>query len=318
MSEFCSVSKQGHPLDVRYEYMRVETRERGKTMAANEIAKQANETSNAEKLLNALLESEPVSAPVISLYLDTRVDENGKRSFMPFVRKQLGERAKSYEARTPERESFDQDAEKILTYLEGGIDPTTNGLAIFACSGAGNYFQVGSFEAPFPRNRLFVSDRPHVYPLARVIDQYRRYAVVLADTNRARIFVFATGKAVEEESVENVKTKRTHVGGWSQARYQRHEENYHLHHVKEVVEHLERIVLDEQINHIILAGDEDVVIPLLREQMPKDLSDKVIDTLSLSIDTPEHELLQESLKAFHAKDSRSEERRVGKECRSRW
>ena len=279
-------------------------------MAANEIAKRANETSNAEKLLNALLESEPVSAPVISLYLDARVDENGKRSFMPFVRKQLGERAKSYEARTPERESFDQDAEKILTYLEGGIDPTTNGLAIFACSGAGNYFQVGSFEAPFPRNRLFVSDRPHVYPLARVIDQYRRYAVVLADTNRARIFVFATGKAVEEESVENVKTKRTHVGGWSQARYQRHEENYHLHHVKEVVDALERVVNDEGVEQIILAGDEATVIPLIREQLPKPLAEKVVDAVSLGIDTPEHEVLDETAKVFKQYDSVTDREKV--------
>src|SRR6185503_17343682 len=111
-----------------------------------------------------------------------------------------------------------------------------SGVAIFACSAANEYFTVGTFEAPFTRNRLFVAERPHVYPLARVIDEYRRYAVVLADTNRARIFVFATGKTVEAESVENVKTKRTSVGGWSQARYQRHEENYHLQHVTEVID----------------------------------------------------------------------------------
>src|SRR4029079_7616805 len=109
------------------------------------------------------------------------------------------------------------------------------------------------FEAPFERNRLFVSDRPHLYPLARMIDQYRRYAVVLADTNRAQIFVFAAGRAVERQEVENVKTKKTKVGGWSQARYQRHEQNYHLQHAKEVIDMLEKIVRDENIEHVILA-----------------------------------------------------------------
>lgn len=277
---------------------------------AKEIAQQATETTQPEQLLNKLLDFEPASAPVISLYLDARVDEHGKRNLLLFVRKQLNERAKSYEARTAERESFDRDSERIIAYLENGIVPSLNGLAIFACAGADNYFEVGGFEAPFPRHRLFVSDRPHLYPLARAIDEYRRYAVVLADTNRARIFVFAAGMTVEEQSVENVKTKRTHVGGWSQARYQRHEENYHLHHVKEVVDALERIVSEEQIEQIILAGDEETVIPLIREQLPKMLAEKVIDAVSLGINTPEHELLEETAKVFKRHDSLTDMEKV--------
>ncbi|HEU4796272.1 MAG TPA: Vms1/Ankzf1 family peptidyl-tRNA hydrolase [Pyrinomonadaceae bacterium] len=256
-----------------------------------------------ERLLDKLLAFEPVPAPVISLYLDARVNEQGKRQFMPFVRKQLNERSKTYDNNSLEHESFEKDFVRIVRYLEDGINTTTSGLAIFACAAADDFFEVGEFEAPFERDRIFVSDRPHVYPLARVIDQYRRYAVVLADTNRARIYVFAAGKTVEEESIENVKTKRTSVGGWSQARYQRHEENYHLHHAKEVVDMLERIVRQEEIEHVILAGDEETVIPLLREQLPKALEEKVIDAMSLGIDTPEHELLEESLNVFKRHDS---------------
>jgi peptide chain release factor subunit 1 len=248
--------------------------------------------------------------PVISLYLDARVNEQGKRQFMPFVRKQLTERAKTYETNSVERESFEKDAERITAYLEDEINKTSSGLAIFACAAADDFFEVGEFEAPFERDRLFVSDRPHVYPLARVADQYRRYAVVLADTNRARIFVFAAGQAVNEESIENVKTKRTRVGGWSQARYQRHEENYHLHHVKEVVDMLDRIVREEEVEQVILAGDETAVIPLLREQLPKALEEKVIDAVNLGIDTPEHELLEESLNVFQRHDSLTDMEKV--------
>ena len=274
---------------------------------ANETIKT---TSNAQRLLEKLMAAEPVDGPFVSLYLDARVDENGKRNFMPVVRKQLKERSKTYDKHTPEQESFEKDAARILNYLETGIPTTAQGLAIFACSTANDYFEAGEFEAPFEKNRLFVSDRPHVYPLARVVDQYRRFAVLLADTNRARIFVFAVGRTVEEHSVENVKTKRTSVGGWSQARYQRHEENYHLHHVKEVVDMLERVVREEDVEHVILAGDEETVIPLIREQLPKALSDKVIDALSFGIDTPEHELFDESLKAFRRHDSLTDMQKV--------
>jgi peptide chain release factor subunit 1 len=278
------------------------------TNEAKDPDKEAAEPQPA-RLVDKLLDFEPVPVPVLSLYLDARVNEQGKRQFMPFVRKQLTERAKSYDNNSLELESFQKDAERITSYLEDGITSTTSGLAIFACS-ADDFFEVGEFEAPFERNRLFVSDRPHVYPLARVADQYRRYAVVLADTNRARIFVFAAGRAINEQSIENVKTKRTRVGGWSQARYQRHEENYHLHHVKEVVDMLERIVREEEIEHIILAGDETAVIPLLREQLPKALEEKVIDAINLGIDTPEHELLEESLTVFKRHDSLTDREKV--------
>ena len=275
-----------------------------------DVANEANETKVPEQLLDRLLSFEPTPAPVISLYLDARVNEHGQRTFMPFVRKQLNERVKSYDVQSEERQSFEEDFVRIMRYLEQDVSATVQGLAIFACSAANDWFEVGDFEAPFERNRVFISDRPHVYPLARLNEQYRRYAVVLADTNRAQIFVFAAGRAIGRKDVQNVKTKHAKVGGWSQARYQRHEQNYHLQHAKEVVDMLERIVREENIEHIVLAGDDAVVIPLLREQMPKTIEEKVIDALSLAIDTPEHELLDESLTAFRRHDSLTDMEKV--------
>jgi len=273
-------------------------------------AKQPTKTRVPEKLLQRLLDFEPVPAPVISLYLDARADQHGQSNFLPFVRKQLSERCKSYENQSYERLSFEEDVVRIVSYLEGEAPASIQGLAIFACSAWQDWFEVGQFDAPFERNRLFVSDRPHLYPLARLNDQYRRYAVVLADTNRAQIFVFAAGRAVEREEVENVKTKHTKVGGWSQARYQRHEKNYHLQHAKEVVDILEKIMREEEIEDVILAGDQTVVIPLLREQMSKELAEKVIDAVNLSIDTPEHEVLETSLDLFQRHDSLTDMEKV--------
>jgi len=144
-----------------------------------------------EALMKRLLDFEHAPAPVISLYLDARVDQHGQRNLMPWVRKQLTERGRTYDTHSPARASFEEDFVRIARYLENGLQTEASGIAIFACSAAKDYFEVGQFAAPFERHRLFVHDRPHLYPLARLIDQYRRYAVVLADTNRARIFVFA-------------------------------------------------------------------------------------------------------------------------------
>src|SRR5436305_3395959 len=148
--------------------------------------------------------------------------------------------------------------------------------------------------APIAEHHLAISDRPHLYPLARLLDQYPRYAVLLADTHSARIFVFAVNALERQERVEGTKTKHHKQGGWAQARYQRHTENYHLHHAKEVIDTLARIVRDEAIASVLIAGDE-VIVPLIREQLPKDIAERVVDFLKLDIRTPERELLEASL-----------------------
>jgi peptide subunit release factor 1 (eRF1) len=263
-----------------------------------------------EHFIDRLAAVEPQDLPVVSLYLNAQADEHGQHNYDVFVRKELSERAKTFEPDSPQRASIDEDLVKINRYLEVKVQRPTQGIAIFACSGANGLFEALQLEAPIEHNRLFIYDRPHLYPLARLLDQYPRYAVVLADTNAAKIFVFALCQAVKRREIQNVKTKRTQVGGWSQMRYQRHTENYHLHHAKEVIDNLDRLVRDERIEHVMLAGDEQVIIPLLREQMSKELSAKVVDVLSLGIDTPEQELLEESLNAYRRHNSLSDMEKV--------
>ena len=102
---------------------------------AKDVAKEPiKTTSNAERLLEKLLAYEPEGGPFVSVYLDARVDQNGKRNLLPIVRKQLNERAKTYDNQTSEQENFAKDAARIINYLESGVPTTAQGLAIFACS----------------------------------------------------------------------------------------------------------------------------------------------------------------------------------------
>jgi peptide chain release factor subunit 1 len=106
-----------------------------------------------------------------------------------------------------------------------------------------------------------------------------------------------------------VKTNRTRVGGWSQARYQRHVENFHQQHVKEVVEALDKLVREEKIERIIFAGNE-VVIPLVQEQLPQHLAEKVVDVLRLDVRETEQQVLQATLEAMREHDARDDAERV--------
>jgi peptide chain release factor subunit 1 len=261
------------------------------------------------ELVELLSIFEPIGYPVISLYLNAQPDEHGHDNYHTFVRSELRDRAGTFAQGSPERESFDKDVERILSYLDDEVRPSANGIAIFACAGAGDFFEAAQFDAPIENNRLFVFDQPHLYPLARLVDQYPRYAVLVANTNSARIFVFGRGAKLDSEEIKNRKTNRTKVGGWSQMRYQRHLANYHLHHAKEAIEALERVVRDDRAEHVILAGD-DVIIPLLREQMPAQLADKVIDVVSLDINAPEHEIFETSMEALREHDSQTDAEKV--------
>jgi peptide chain release factor subunit 1 len=158
---------------------------------------------------------------------------------------------------------------------------------------------------PVNRNQLYVGDQPHLYTLARLYDQNRRYAVVVADTNAARIFVFGLMKTIDQEQVDSTKVSGTQLGGWSQARYQRHVENYHIDHAKEIVEVLERTVREEDIEQIVFGGSE-VIIPVLRNQLPEFLASKVIDVLRLDIRTPEQEILSATIEAMRQQDARDD------------
>jgi len=255
--------------------------------------------------IDRLAAFEPVPFPVLSLYLDARADSRGRDNFDQFLRKAFRDRLRTYRPNSPEHASFTADIERIYRYLANELLSSSNGVAIFACAGADGFFEAYQLDAPIDDHRLYVDDQPHLYPLARLHEQYPRYAAVVADTNFARIFVFSTGEVVRQDEIQGVKTKQTKVGGWSQARYQRHVGEYHQQHVKEIADVLDRIVRAEGIDQIVIGGD-DVFVSLVRSEFPQPLLEKVLDTIPLDIGAPERTVLAATLDALRQKDAETD------------
>lgn len=258
--------------------------------------------------LDKLAAIEPQDVPVVSLYLNLTPDQHGRDNYEPFVRKAFAERLKAFAVNSAERASLERDFERISQYLADQVTPSASGLAIFASAG-GELFEAVQLDVPMEDHWLFLDTVPHLYPLVRLIDQYPRYASVILDTRRARIFVFGLGSIEKREEITGPKTRRTAVGGWSQARYQRHVENFHLHHVKEVVDTLDSIVRADNIQHIIVSGDE-VVVPLLKEQLPQHLTDKLVDVLKLERNAGQDQILEATLEVIRQKDAETDVERV--------
>jgi peptide subunit release factor 1 (eRF1) len=254
--------------------------------------------------METLASLEPSPFPVISLYLSLTPNQNGREDYQTFVRKVFSDRAKALRPESPERQSFEKDAERISGYLEQPHDPSCHGIAIFACSGT-ELFETIALETPFDDHWLFVGSAPHLYPLAKLIDTYPRYAALLLDTNKARLLVFGLAATEREERIVNDKTRRSSKGGWSQARYQRRADNVHMHHMKEVVETLDRIVREEKISQIVVASEE-IALSKLREQLPSHLAEKIVDTVSLQRNASGETIFETTLTAIREKDAETD------------
>jgi peptide chain release factor subunit 1 len=269
-------------------------------------------------LLQKLIAVEPSGFPFLSVYLNAEPNEQGRDAYGGWLKRELSEQAANYAQDSAEAESFNADVERIMNFLENEVVPSANGIAIFACSGADGFFETVQIEAAFPNNRLFAFDRPHIFPLARAIDQNPKYAVLWADTNKADIYIFGgenhldakTETSAKVEEIQNVVTQGTKVGGWSQARYQRHIANFHLQHAKETVDELDKLVRDARIEHLILCGDERTIMPILRPQLSKELEDKVLDTLNLSQYDSQEKIHEATLEVMHNQNKAGDEAAV--------
>src|SRR4029453_2739606 len=86
--------------------------------------------------METLAALEPSPFPVISLYLSLAPNQNGRESHDQFVRKVFTDRAKALPAESPERESFESDAERIRQYLDDEKEQSWQGVGKFVGVGA--------------------------------------------------------------------------------------------------------------------------------------------------------------------------------------
>jgi peptide subunit release factor 1 (eRF1) len=265
--------------------------------------------SAVAQLLLKLADFEPTTLPVLSVYLNMQSDQHGRTPDpQPYLEREFKALARTWPAGTPERQSFDCDAERILAFIAGHLDNSTNGLALFACS-AKEFFETIQLAAPIREHRIYVYSQPHLYQLALLDDENPRYAALLTDANRARIFVFGLGKKLDDDRIDSKKMHRVRVGGWSQARYQRRVENAQQEHAKEVAEHLVQIVREDRVAQIVVAGDSETT-PLLMEQLPQDIRGMVVEGPKIANDASEQEIFSATTGIIKEEAVRTETEKV--------
>ncbi len=187
-------------------------------------------------------------------------------------------RERAMELEPAATQSVEGDLGRISSWVKAGFDRSrVRGLAFFSCSAEG-FFEV--VESPLPvRNEIVLNASPHVRQLEALVQAYARFAVVLVDRQRARLFRIEQGELSERTEVFDAVPRRHDQGGRSAANIQRHTDELAHKHLK----HAAEVTFDEvgrhPVDHLILGGPHEVVgefeallHPYLRERVAARLS----------------------------------------------
>ena len=257
-------------------------------------------------LIEKLGSMEPDGEPFFTIYLNAEAGQNGRDTFPIWLKKPLSEEEQKYKEDETALGQFNTTADRIRSFVDNEVDPSANGIAIFAKMG-GEYFEAVQLDVAFPENRFFSMDRPHIFPLARAVHENPKYAVLWTDKNKADIYIFGGETRIRSdaevdskvESIENEATQAAQAGGWSQSRFARRRENFHLEHAKEVVTELDEVMRKFDVNFLIICGDEETILPVIKPELPKAMEEKLIGTFSMSQYDSEDEIRERSLEVLN-------------------
>jgi peptide chain release factor subunit 1 len=190
-----------------------------------------------------------------------------------------------------EQDNFLASMETIQDFIKQN---TGMNLALFA-SHTHNFFRSVPLSVDI-YDALIVDSSPYIRPIARILDEWNPFTLVLLNSHQAKIFSIDLGKAEQEKHLSMNIMNKHKKGGWSQARFQRLRKGAIHTFYAQVREYLEKRA-DEQI---ILAGPGPSKVNF-KDMLPPHLQQRVVDIIDVDIDD-EHTLFKESFDRMHEQE----------------
>ncbi|MDQ3757905.1 MAG: hypothetical protein M3394_08645 [Actinomycetota bacterium] len=248
-------------------------------------------TTLTQDSVRALAGFKAQDGPVVSLYLDV----DGRRYVRPRdYEVHLESLLRQASARTDGDAGTAALFHRIEGFVKGGIDRSrTRGLAVFACRSP-ELWEVIALPVRV-RNQLVVNATPHVRQLESVLDEYERFAVLLADKQRARLFVFELGELVERSELFDQLPRHEDDGG------DRDRDHVRGHSAEVAHQHLKRaaqVAFDmfkaQPFDHLVLAAPDEIARELERD-LHSYLRERIRARLSIPVNASEAAIRQAAL-----------------------
>jgi peptide chain release factor subunit 1 len=178
------------------------------------------------------------------------------------------------------------DLRRVEAYVRGGVDRSvTRGVAVFA-SGP-ELFE----ELPVPvRDQLVVNKAAHVHQLEAVLATHERFAVLLTDRQRTRMFVFEMGRLVEQSERFDALPRHDDDAGGKDRRHDRHKLEKAAHeHLKNAAAVAFEAFQAHAFQHLVISAHDDIARELESDLHPY-LRDRIAARLHLPVTASDAEV----------------------------
>lgn len=203
--------------------------------------------------------------------------------------------------------ALEREEGRVLAALDQR-KPEGRGIVFFACEPAG-LWEVRTLAVPIP-TFVTVETTPHTALLAQILDEFPRFAVVLVQKDRARLYLSEQADASEVGEIASEVEGVHSQGGWSQARFQRHIEEQVHDHFKKILEELTRLDRETPFKRLVVGGPEQPVSDFLKV-LPAPLAQRVIGTFTVDLKHEgDDEILASARRVLEEDERRSESEMV--------
>lgn len=241
--------------------------------------------------------------PVLSVYLNTDPSQGSADAYRLRLRNML----KGVNLR--------EDVAAVERYFNHEFDWSGRSVAVFSCAPE-DFFRSYPLAIPV-RDRVRINNRPHLKPLADLLDSYGGYGVALVDKQGARFFYFHLGELREQEGVLGESVRHTKRGGASSFPGRRggvagrtnYAEEVAERNMREVVDFATRFFTENNVRRVLLAGTEEN-LALFRSMLPKAWQSLIVGTFPMAMTASKNEVLERALEIGQEAERRREARLV--------
>lgn len=230
--------------------------------------------SLTRELVRTLAGTKGRNGPVVTLYLDV---DGARMVRAKDYEAHLDRMIKAAEAKHPEAAG---DLQQISDRVKDGIDRSNVKGLMLVSGSADDIFEMVGVPTNV-RNQLVVNSSPHIRQLEAVIDNNERFAVLVADRQRCRLFVYEMGELIERaEEFDELPRHEDDKGDWDKDHVRDHTADAALHHLKRTANVAFEVFQGTGFEHLILAGHEDQIAEIERH-LHSYLKERVVARLSL-------------------------------------
>jgi peptide chain release factor subunit 1 len=191
-----------------------------------------------------------------------------------------------------------RDLKRVEDYVRGGFDRShTRGLALFASSTDEMWRPI---HLPVPvRNRLVVNQHPLVRQLEAIIERAERFAVLLADRQRARLFVFQLGELVEwSERFDRLPRHEDDGGDMVKDKVRDHVDSATQHHLRHTADAVFEAYQESEFDRLVIGAPSEIAGTLEKTLHPY-LRERIVARVSVAVGAREDDVREAAVAVEH-------------------